>query len=350
MKLSHLSIIFVAIYITIIITADIRVNNVAAIAEAKNDLDFYMDQAIESSVSRLKQMESDSIEVSELNRVADSFFSSMYASLGILSDPVAQEKFRAYVPMIAVTAMNGYFLMYNDKYVAADGYSFISRRWTELKPYYYQDKNLAYRFSLSSDITIFDVNSLLGAGNTTKLYRSTVEEIRSDDSYAEFRNRYLDNFLLDQELFPLVRQQSVVDCLSSDMSWYISKHNEIASNYGITYQFGLPVDNSNWARTIDSPGIIVVFQGMPLVEGTSRVYNRVAFSGAGIRKDGVYYIEQHGWYYLYHKSGCPLLDGNLNIRDEHYYSVEECSKLGCYACPVCDPAGVHATDYDTNND
>lgn len=346
MKLSHLSILFIAIYITTILRADIRVSNVAVMAEARHDMDFYMDQAMESSVSKLKQMESDSLEVSDLNRVADSFFSSMYASLGILSDPLAQEKFRAYVPMIVVVTTNGYFLMYNDEYLTTDGYTYITRRWSELKPYYYQDGYFTYRFSLSPDITIYDGGGLLGPINTTKLYKFTVEEIRNDDSFAEFRNRYSDNFLLNQELFPLIKQQSMVDCLNSDISWYVSRHNEIASNYGITYQFGLPSDNSSWAKTIDSPGIIVVFQGMPLVEGSNRVYNRVAFSGAGIRKDGVYYIEQHGWYYLYHKSGCPLLEGNLNIRDEYYYSVEECSRLGCYACRYCDPVGVHAPDYD----
>ena len=348
MKLSHFSILFVAIYITIIITADIRINNVAAIAESRNDMDFYLDQAIESSVNRIKQMETKSIEVSDLDRVADSFFSSMHASLGILSDPVAQEKFKAYVPMIAITTMSGYFLMYNDEYRCEDGYTYISRRWTELKPYYYQDDHFIYRFSLSSDLTLYDSNSFFDSESSTKLYQSTVEELRSGDYYANFRNRFTDHFLLNQELFPLVRQQAVVDCLGSDMSWYISRHNEIASYYGVTYQFGLPVDNSTWAKTIDSPGIIVVFQGMPLVEGSDKVYNRIAYSGAGIRKDEVYYIEQHGWYYLYHKAGCPLIEGNLNIRDEHYYSVEECSKLGCYACPTCDPPGVHAPDYDPN--
>ena len=346
MKLTHLSILFVAIYITIIVIADTRVNNVAAMAEARSMMDFYLDQAMESSVNKLKQMETDSIDVSDLDLVADSFFSSMHASLGILSDPVAQEKFRAYIPMIAVITMYGYFLMYNDEYMGDDGYTYISRRWTELKPYYYQDENFIYRFTLSSDITLYDRNKLFGPVSSTKLYQSTVEELRDGASYGDFRSRFRGNFLLDQELFPLVRQQAVVDCLGSDLTWYISRHNEIATNYGITYQFGLPVEDSSWSQTIDSPGVVVVFQGMPLVEGSNRVYNRVAFSGAGIRKDGVYYIEQYGWYDLYHKAGCLRLEGNLNIRDEHYYSVEECSKLGSYACPDCDPVGVHAPDYD----
>ncbi|HKL79783.1 MAG TPA: hypothetical protein VJ888_05025 [Mobilitalea sp.] len=347
MKLSHLSILFVAIFVMIIISTDIRTEDLTVITAAKNDMDFIMDQAVESAVEALKQMESETISVSELDDAAESFYSSMYASLGILSDPVAQEKFRAYVPVIAITTEKGYFLMYNDEYTGSDGYTYISKRWTELRPYYFLDNDFIYRFTFSSRLSMYDINNLLKLSDNTKLYETTVEEIREGNAYLSLRTRRGGSFLLDQESFPLVRQQSIVNSLEKDMSWYISRHNQIASYYGITYRFALPLSStSDWNKTIEGPGIIVVFQGMPLAEGTEKVYNRIAFSGAGVRKDGVYFIEQHSWYYIYHKKGCPRLEGNLNIRQEHYDSVEECSKLGCYACEYCDPVGVHAPDYD----
>jgi hypothetical protein len=347
MKLSHLTLLFVAIFITIIVMSDIRTDNLTAAAEVRSDMDFYMDQAMESAVETLKLTENDSIEISNLDRTADCFFSSMYASLGILPDPVAQERLRAYVPAIVITMDNGYYIMYNDEYTRNDGHVYITRRWTELIPYQFQDNDFIYRFTFGSNVSLYDKNNVLGSAGSERLYKTTIEELRTGKSYAEFRSDLSSSFLLSQELYPKVRQQTVVDCLESDISWYVSKHNEIASSYGITYHFGLPAtDESDWEQTVEGIGIIVVFQGMPLKEGSDRIYNRVAFSGAGIRKDNLFYIEQKSWYYIYHRAGCPLLEGNLNIREEHYYSVEECSKLGCYACPVCDPAGVHVPVYN----
>lgn len=347
MKLSHLALFFVIIFITIIIMTDIRTDNLTVVAEARNDMDFYLNRAMESAVDTLKQVENESIEISDLDQTADCFFSSMYASLGILSDPVAQERFRAYVPVIAITAEDGFYIMYNDEYIRNDGRVYITRQWTEFNPYYYQDDNFIYRLKLNSDdIRIYDINYLLGPAGGNQVYNMTVDEARNNSAYATFRSIYDSCFLLNQELYQMVKQQAVIGCLERELSWYISRHNEIAENYGITYQFSLPVtDESDWEQTMEGPGIIVAFQGMPLTEGSERTYNRIAFSGAGLRKDQVFYIEQKSWYNIYHRANCPLLEGNLNIRDEHYYSVEECSKIGCYACPICDPAGVHAPDY-----
>ena len=347
MKLSHLSILFVAIFITVIVMTDIRTNNLTAVAEASNDMDFYVDQAMESAVKTLKQVDIDSIKTADLDRTANSFFSSVYASLGILSDPVAQERLQAYVPTVVITTDSGYYIMYRDEYLRSDGRVYITRRWTELIPYHYQDSDFIYRFTFGSNISLYDINNVFGSTGGERLYRTTIEELRTENSYSVFRSNFSGSFLLNQELYPQVRQQAVVNCLERDVSWYVSSHNEIASSYGITYRFGLPAtDKSDWGQTIEGLGIIVVFQGMPLKEGSDRNYNRVAFSGAGIRKDNLFFIEQKSWYYVYHRAGCPLLEGNLNIREEHFYSVEECSRQGCYACKVCDPAGVNVPNYN----
>ncbi len=349
MKLSHLALLFVVILISIVVLSDIRTDNLTAAAEARTDMDYYMNQAMESAVETLKQVENDSIETSDLDRTADCFFSSMYAAMGIISDPVAQQRFRAYIPVIVITTNNGFFIMYNDEYTRSDGHVYITRRWTEQKPFYFKDNDFIYRFTFASQINLYDLNNKLGSVGNERLYKTTVEELRTSNSYSVFRNSFNENFILNHELYPQVRQQAIVNCLEREISWYVSKHNKIASGYGITYHFGLPAtDKSDWEQTMEGPGIIIVFQGMPLVEGSNRIYNRVAFSGAGIRKDNLFYIEQKSWYYIYHRAGCALLEGNLEIREEHYYSVEECSKLGCYACPECDPAGVHVQNYNPN--
>ncbi len=348
MKISQLSILFVGIMLILLFTMDIKTDNLNVMTDNKNDMDFYMNQAMDTAIDALLQVDATTgTEIMDKEKAADSFFSSMYSSLGILSDPVAQQKFRAYVPVIAVTTEDGYYLMYNDEFVGTDGYSYLSTRWTEKMPYSYEDNDFIYRFTMDTDMILYDKNNILDATGLVKMFDVNAVDIRTLGEYASLRSKISsDSFLLDDEDFSLVRQQAIISHMEEDLSWYISRHNDIAEHFGITYQFTLPVaDTSEWAKTIEGPGIIVIFQGMPLIEDASRIYNRMAFSGSGVRKDIVYYVEQHEWYYLYHMAGCPLLEGNMNVREEHYYTVEECSRLGAFGCEICDPVGVHAPDY-----
>jgi hypothetical protein len=327
---------------------DIHTDNLTAIAETKNDMDLYMNKAMESAAKALLQVDATTgKEILDKDKAAETFFSSMYASLGILSDPAAQEKFRAYVPVIAITAEDGYYLMYSDEFIGSGGYSYVTMRWTEKIPYSYEDNYFIYRFTMGTDMVLYDKSNILDATGSTKMFDVNAQDIRNLDMYATLRATVGNNsFLLEEEEFSLVRQQAVITLMEEDLSWYISRHNSIAKRYGITYQFSLPVtDTSEWNKTIEGPGIMIIFQGMPLIEDAARIYNRMAFSGSGVKKNIVYYIEQHGWYYLYHREGCPKLIGNINVREEHYYSVEECAELGAFSCSQCDPIGVHAPKY-----
>lgn len=348
MKLTQLTILFVAIFFIVVIRTDISTDNLTAVADAKNDMDYYMDQALESAVEALIDNDAETNdEILNKEAAVDSFYSSMYSSLGILSDPKAQERFRAFVPVLAVTDYDGYYIMYSDIFVGSDGYSYVSRRWTEKQPYYYEDSHFIYRFTLTDDISILDKNCLLDPTGNNILISEDISTIRTNAAYADLRTIVgSSSFLLDEQKFNEARQTTVVTRIEKDLSWYVSKHNKIASRYGITYQFLLPTTNkSEWSKAIESPGVVVLFQGMPLVEGTDKVYNRMAFTGAGYRKEAAFYIEQRGWYYLYHREGCSKLLGNLNVRDENYYSIEEVSELGCFACSECDPLGVQAPNY-----
>jgi hypothetical protein len=348
MKLSQLSILFVGILILVMISMDIRTDNLTAIAETKNDLDLYMNKSMESAVKALLQVDATTgKEVLDKDKAAEIFFSSMYASLGILSDPVAQEKFRAYVPVIAVTTHDGYYLMYSDEFVGMGGYTYVSMRWTEKIPYSYEDDYFIYCFTMGTDMVLYDKCNILDTTGSTKMYDVNALDIRIQDTYTNLRAAVgADSFLLYDEDFSLVRQQAVISHMEEDLSWYLSRHNDIAKRYGITYRFSLPVTKtSDWNKTIEGPGIIVIFQGMPLIEDAVKVYNRMAFSGSGVKKDIVYCIEQHGWYYLYHRESCSRIEGNVNVSEEHYYSVEECAELGAFGCSQCDPVGVPAPDY-----
>jgi hypothetical protein len=132
------------------------------------------------------------------------------------------------------------------------------------------------------------------------------------------------------------------------MAYYTSHHNHIAKQYGITYNFSLPVIREDeWAPYLDDVSMFVVFQGYPYGDKLGEVYNRIASSGAKISKNRLFYLEQIGWYYVYHRDNCPELEnGGMILFDEPQYELETCVKKGAYACPVCnDMSGINAPDY-----
>ncbi len=348
MKLSHLSILFVIIMIIVIISSDITSNNLKAMAKAKSRMDFNINQAIDNGALQLIQYESSGEEVVNKEKAVESFLSSLYASLGILSNPFAREQLLAYVPVIIVTADDGYYIMYQDMYKGSDGSSYVTKRWTEKIPYVYEDESFIYRLTITNDLVIYDKHNLIDRTGEDKLYKANIISIKTNSIYKKISKLAGSDclLLLDEKDFIEARQQAIISQIENDLSWYVSRHNDIAKRFAIEYAFGLPVINaSDWQKALEGTGIMVFFQGLPLIEGSRRVYNRFAYSGGGIRKKSAYYIEQRGWYYVYHKETCTELEENSYIRDEQYGSVEDCAKLGAYACEICCPAGVHEPGY-----
>ncbi len=120
------------------------------------------------------------------------------------------------------------------------------------------------------------------------------------------------------------------------MNYYISKYNNIAYQFGITYQFWLPsIDKADWYRTIDDISIFVIFQNYPYYVGSLDTYNRYSFGGARITKSNLYYIKGVNGIKYYHKADCDYI--NINEMENTYFTKEECAIEGAFPCPDCNP-------------
>ena len=118
------------------------------------------------------------------------------------------------------------------------------------------------------------------------------------------------------------------------MNYYINLHNNIAGQYGITYQFWLPrIAKTYWYQTIDDISMLVIFQGYPYNAAGLDTYNRYALSGARIKKSNAYYITEKNGLKLYHKANCKQI-GSFGVP---YYTKEECAMEGAFPCPDCNP-------------
>lgn len=347
MKLYHYCIIFIVVALSLFLISDVKANNSIAIAEEKEKLDHSFDKAIDDAVIHLAETDGmTGLKISK-ERAVNEFFASLYASLGIMDNPEKQEALKNYVPVISITCEDGYYLYYSDEYTDSDNYIYISKRWTEKNPFYYEDQDFIYGFTLTDIITVYDKNGLIDPTKEQSIFTLDYHDFMINDIYLNFRSNRPDSFLLNEESFYLTRKGCIVSDIEESMSYYCNKHNSIAQQYGITYNFAMPViNNSEWIRSIDNPCMVVMFQGYPFGNDVDNTYNRFAIAGARIKKNDVYYLEQKNWYYLYHKENCPeLKKSGIYFLDEPLYSVYDCTKKGAYACPYCCPDGVHAPDY-----
>lgn len=349
MKLYHYCVLFVIIAIALFTITDIKTNNYIAVASEKEQLDQSFSKAIDDATAKISNVDNlnDDLTINKENAL-DQFYLSLYAALGIPDDPIKQEDINNYMPVVAVTCKDGFYVYIGDQIKNNDNYTYIHKRWSEKLPFYYEDDDFIYGFTLSDTLTLYDKNVLLDISKEQRVFTLDYHELSSSDEYANFRLKRPDSVLLNDEKFYLLRKNRIINCIENTLSFYCNKYNLIAQQYGISYNFSMPVtDKTEWLRSIDNPCLIVVFQGYPYGNGINDTYNRFAIAGSQIKKDTVYYIEQKNWYFIYHKANCPELkkDGIL-LLTEPYYTILDCVKKGAYACPQCSPdTGVYAPDY-----
>lgn len=342
MKAHHFGILFIGIALVLFLFLDIKTSQLKAVIDEENKMDQCLTNATDSSAQVIAKSYTTRQLVSSKEESVETFFSSMYASLGLIADPVAQQKIRMYIPVILVTGENGFNILYNDEY-KIDGVKNVAMRWSEQYSYYYEDEYFVYGFTLSDIVKIYDKNGILGLKEAYQ--EIDFHEVATSDSFKQFRNNHPNHFLLSEEDYYLVRKGAIIKLLNEKMEYYVNNHNYIASQYGIAYQFSLPViDESELIRTVENPGIIVIFQGYPLTN-LNEIYNRCIVAGAQIFKSEIYYIEEKGWYKLYHSSACSECNTNPNIDTTiPYYSQKDCVKQGAYGAECC-TSGVYVPDY-----
>ncbi len=344
MKLYHFTLTFVIIALVIIIVLDIKTDDFKAVIKNKEQIDRNLDAAIDDGAARLVQVDDNNNILINKDAAIESFYISLNSSFHILEDQDAIQKLNLYIPVVIVTMEDGYYIFYSDTYKKSDGSTCLSKRWSEKFPYFYEDEDFIYGFTLGDTVKLYDKNAVLDAEGDQTVYVIDYHDLRTMDEYAAFRTHSPDSILLSEESFTKVKKSVMLDCIESSMAYYASHHNRIASQYGITYNFSLSdIRENEWDESLKTNSMFVVFQGYPYGDETGETYNRVASAAAKINKKEVYYIEQVGWYLVYHRSTCPKLKKEEKIlySEEPFYNVEECVRVGAYAAPCCNKEGAY---------
>lgn len=339
MKMNHFTIAFALIFLTYTALIELSNKEQISIAEHLENMDRYFQSAIDDGAGKLVTSENERLVVHK-EQSAEAFFMSLYSSMGILDSPDKQELLREYLPVFAVTEESGFYVLYSDEYTDATGNKSFSKRWSEKIPYVYEDEDFVYNFTLEDNVILYDKNGILNTPGDIKVVSIDYHEMLANEKYENFRKIRPDNFMLDEVSYEQKKRDTIIGVLETYMNYYVNQHNRIAKQYGILYEFTMPVvDESEWVRSVIGPSIIVFFQGYPY-EGTKETYHRFCVAGAQISKKTAYYVEDLGTYCIYHKYRCNHVLDETKVTT--YYSKKESAKAGAYACPICFPnTGVH---------
>lgn len=314
MKWTNLAIVFFLIELSLFIILDMRVYNLTAIINQKVEYNKALDSAIDDSVINLVEVDRQRNLILNKEKAAEQFYQALYANFGIMGNPSLESKLKGYVPVILVTDEDGFYLFYFDTYKSGEE-TIITQRWSEKQPYAYEISNYIINFTLDTYLTVYDKN-------THQLY---------EGEYKDLEDMFHNTLLAEEETFHIVRRNTIISAIEEKMNEYINKYNNIAKQFGITYQFWLPkIDKTDWYRTIDDISMLVLFQGYPYHFASTDTYNRYAIGGARIKKSRVYYITEESGRKLYHKSDCVHLSNITDITA--FFTHEECALEGAYPC------------------
>lgn len=321
MKPSAFGIIFAAILVCIILPTNLKARTLTGITNQKIKLDQQFDNAADDAMYNF--VETDNTNQMQINKetTREQFFKSLAANLGILDNKEKRELLNVYVPIILITDLDGFYLNYSELTKDQRGEQALRPMWTEKIPFSYEDEKAVYSFFLGDQkdyIRIYDKTE-------NKTYEGFYQDIQEEFNSPIFVH------------FDEYRRKAIISCMMEKMNVYINNHNKIAEQFGITYNFTLPViPDTEWDRTIDDISLFLLFQGYPYGANTGSVYNRYVISGARINrknKQNLFYIEEQEGKKLYHKFGCSMLKGE----EKAYFRKKECVKEGALACQVCKP-------------
>jgi len=343
MKIYHFALIFIIFFVSVVIKTDIKIGKMEEIADEKVTMIESLYTASSDAIECLASAGAFGSNTIKKDEVINTFFASLYSGMGIISDLNAQAEIDLYIPVILLCDNDGYYIYYYEDYEDNTGNTFAKRIWSEKIPYYYQDDLFVYRFSLNDTVSVYDKKNLL-PDTVPDVIVTDYHELQKSDIYQDFRDINSDCIMLQDEKFNLTKKQTMINQLEDVLSYYTNRHNHIAQQNGITYNFAFPHGNEEeWAQYLDDISMIVVFQGYPYGADKNDTLNKIASSGANIIKKEIYYVEEKSWYKLAHKAECPKLLNNTMVMEDTFDSIEECAKIGAY-CDDCIEHGARAPE------
>lgn len=340
MKITRYVIIFALIFLSTYMIFQFKVDKYSSVTQKKAEYNHAVDSALDSAVEGIVESADGSTVIVDKQECVDNFYNSLYASFGAMDSETAQQMLKLYTPVLAIADVDSMQVYYSDE-VNGD----VKKVWSQNIPYsrHFVEGDLAspdgavgytVNFTLNDEITI-----VIDGDNST-IYKGRYNELQSayknnkQTRYSKLLTVLKGDVLGSEGHFELWRSQVITDTIMSNLSYYVNRHNRIASDFGEQFTFRLPLAaESEVARSISGVSFMCFFQGYPYGAGTSEVYSNFEVSGAHIIKSDGYYVQSVSGYLYYHRPDCSHGSG----KKDWYSTKEECAWQGANPCPYCNP-------------
>lgn len=391
MKITDFALVFIAIILPFMLVLYINITFTIKAEEMEMYYQRVINSALDDAAYEMKQIESQDKQIDygysdssykKINVNAEvgvnSFFETMYNTLGINGNEIAESYFDLFVPAVAVIEYNGVRISKNETVTASDGTSSVQR---VLKPKRY----FTYTYSIvrnggeyklvpgvqtSNLASIHTIEFTMDSKVTHRGYNYIYdEEIEAESFYLDDANNN-DNLVagvldgtkqtLKSEIVSHLtdtRASIISNVVSSELSYAVNENNLYARQAGVVYSFSFPATTEDeMYNMIDGVGIIAFVQGISV---GNKYLNTKAFGLSTLENATRYYFtapsnDSQIHMNLYHKDiKCPeyKLCEIKNMSPRYATSKQQAATsmttgtlngvkqtfTGFYPCPICNP-------------
>ncbi|AWP25196.1 MULTISPECIES: hypothetical protein [Paenibacillus] len=324
MKITNFAIIFILIFFPFYLILDLHISDQHEVNKLNEIYSAALRTAVQDSSAMLNQNELQEYEAGyqspkyfNANKeiAIDTFFRTMYLNFEVDNDYIGQGALASYIPAVGIIDYKGFHIYAFSEYQNSEGQTIFKHMWRPQKPYSFADnKGNSVNFTLDQYVYAFDAST-----------KSWIEGYQ-----PELQGRTNIDILNNPDLFESVRRSTIVKTVQTDLAYYINKHNEYASHYGVTYNFKLPeIPMEDWTNTIDDIGVLAFVQGIPIGD---QYYNNFAFGGGRLVKQPVIYgaVDQQTGLKYYYRDSC-----SYPYRIEEAFSSEKEAAAAGYFPKEC---------------
>lgn len=386
MKLTDLSLVFIAVLLPIIIVVYINVSFTIKAQEQELYYKNIIDVAAQDATMQMKEVENEDTsidygysgnlnsKVSVSSQVAvDTFLDNIYSNFGVKGNDAAQRYLQLFVPAISIIDYDGVIISSVETYKDKNGTSITEHTLKPKNHYTYsytiiKDSETGYKMvdgyranAEEYHLVEFTMDDYIVHRGSTKYQKIDTKSFYISD--AENNSDLAPSSILNQvvERLEEIRKDIIVNTVVKEITYAVNKNNTYARNAGITYTFAFPTTSTeDMYGTIDNVGFLAFVQGINV---GNKYLNAKAYSVSDIELATRYYftIPSNNSKYkinLYHRdTSCPeyvvSYDGNIKkITPRYVLSRQEATSVnvkiidihdveniyqGFYPCPICSP-------------
>ena len=392
MKITDFALIFIAIILPFMIVLYINITFTIKAEEMEMYYQNMINAAVDDAAYEMKQVESEDKQIdygysdSENKKInvnakvgVDSFFKSMYNTLGISGNESAESYFNLFVPAVAVVEYDGVRISKNELVTAEDGTSAIKR---VLRPKRY----FTYTYSIVRNGSEY---VLVPGGETANVVSTHTVEFTMDEMIVHRGYDYMFDEEIKSSSFYIsdsknndalvsgvvssdgkdeiksqivshlldIKKSIIANVVSNELSYAVNENNDYARQSSVTYRFNFPsTTQEELYDMIDGVGIIAFVQGISV---GNKYLNTKAYGMSTLGQTARYYFtapnsDSQIHMNLYHKDiNCPeyRLSKITDMSPRYATSKQEAATSvatgtlnsvkqtfkGFYPCPICNP-------------